>query len=58
MIEYDVLTRKTTITKQDEETEIEQRVANLEPAPHEPTIEERLQATEEALLTLLSMGVV
>ena len=44
-----------------EVTEVEEEIseiANLEPTPYEPTLEERLQATEEALLTLLSMGVV
>jgi hypothetical protein len=44
-----------------EVTEIEEEIseiANLEPTPQEPTVEERLQAAENALLTLLSMGVV
>jgi hypothetical protein len=43
-----------------EVTEVEEieSITQPEPQPHIPTLEERLQATEEALLTLLSIGVV
>jgi hypothetical protein len=40
------------------EVEEIESITQPEPQPHIPTEEERLQATEEALLTLLTMGVV
>jgi hypothetical protein len=45
------------ITGEVSEVEEETYIATQQPTP-EPTLEERLQATEEALLTLLTMGVV
>jgi hypothetical protein len=46
------------LTGKVEEIEQEEIIESITAVMVEPTLEERLQATENALLTLLSMGVV
>ena len=50
MIELNVTTGKVTV----DENYVSDVI--IESTPHEPTLEERLQAAEDALLTLISMG--